>query len=516
MSTQKSMDGVRYNRETAHHRNRLTGRRLDWTNQPALYKQYANIEQRPLPPVPELPAITMVQLYDPEKRPTPAATMDVTMLAGMLALAYGPTAKSNHGGQVFLYRSAPSAGALYPAEIYLLSDTIAGLAPGLYHYPVQHHALTPLRQGVFLRSAAPIFAYKPMGADGVLAAFFITGIFFRSAWKYGPRAYRYVLLDVGHVIENLVLTIRAMGFTPQVHYDFDDVAVGRFLGLASEKEAAFAVVTVAAGEKMDSKSIDGPLDGNTAPLASLPDRFLQAGQVAPREQTFDSIAAVHGAGCHAPKPKRAHPNLGTVTTTVRQWYPLAGKSQGDPTAPPLAKALKQRRSRRNFIRRQSAPVALAPTIELLQRWYAVCRTDGHSAAVQAGILLPPENREGLSAGFYLIDPHQKRIGKVFQGDLLAAMASACLDQMWLKGAGAHFVFLANLAAAQKVFGPRGFRYLMMDAGRLGELVYLNNSRSGWGACGIGAFYDREADAILDLNPESAMVYLVAAGTTKNR
>lgn len=509
-------DGVRYYGETVHQRNRLTGQPLDWANQPTPYKHYSGIQQRPLPPPTKPPATTLADLLNPEQQPATSAAMDVAMLAGMLNLAYGPTAQSKHGGQRFLFRSAPSAGALYPAEIYLLSENITGLEPGLYHYPVQRHALTPLRQGSFLAATAGMIADKAMGSGGTLALFFITGIFFRSAWKYGPRAYRYVLLDAGHLMENLVLVIRAMGLTPRVHYDFGDQAVGRFLGLDAEKEAALAVVQVLPGALGDPSAMLS--QGQSVPLADLPQSFIQAGRVSPQEQTFPQIAAIHRASCHGPKPGGKKPDLGTVTESPPQWHPQAADRRGDPTALPLAEALMRRRSRRNFIRAEAATFTLGPTIELLRRWYTnrANQAVGSKVAVKCGVIVPPDNEERLAAGFHLIDPGQNRLGLVFQGDMLTAMASACLDQMWLRGAGAHFVFLANLAAVQKVFGPRGFRYLMMDAGRLGELVYLNNSRSGWGACGIGAYYDREAQTILDLNPDSALIYLVAAGATKGR
>jgi hypothetical protein len=58
--------------------------------------------------------------------------------------------------------------------------------------------------------------------------------------------------------------------------------------------------------------------------------------------------------------------------------------------------------------------------------------------------------------------------------------------------------------------------MMMDAGRLGALIYLNNCLAGLGACGIGAYYDGEVATVLDLNPESALLYLVAAGPIKGQ
>jgi SagB-type dehydrogenase family enzyme len=94
------------------------------------------------------------------------------------------------------------------------------------------------------------------------------------------------------------------------------------------------------------------------------------------------------------------------------------------------------------------------------------------------------------------------------------MARICLDQIWLANAALHFLFLANLDSLEKDWGPRGYRYAMMTAGRLGERLYLIASALGLGCCGIGAFYDQEAANLLGLDEANRLLYLVAVGTIK--
>ena len=65
------------------------------------------------------------------------------------------------------------------------------------------------------------------------------------------------------------------------------------------------------------------------------------------------------------------------------------------------------------------------------------------------------------------------------------------------------------------WGPRGYRYALLTAGRLGERLYLTATALGLGCCGIGAFYDQEAADLLGLNPDSKMLYLVAVGPVKS-
>ena len=122
----------------------------------------------------------------------------------------------------------------------------------------------------------------------------------------------------------------------------------------------------------------------------------------------------------------------------------------------------------------------------------------------------------IPTGFYLLDPEAKRLGRVSGGRLTEPMAAACLDQMWLKHTALHLLFMTDLAALDRNWGPRGYRYAMIEAGRLGQQAYLAATASGWGACGIGAIYDREAADLLDLAADGALLYLVGTGPVKTR
>jgi SagB-type dehydrogenase family enzyme len=128
--------------------------------------------------------------------------------------------------------------------------------------------------------------------------------------------------------------------------------------------------------------------------------------------------------------------------------------------------------------------------------------------VGAGMSMPP--------GFYLLDPDGKRLGRVLDGSLTEPMAAACLDQMWLKYAAVHLLFMTDLSALDRSWGPRGYRYAMIEAGRLGQQAYLAATVLGWGACGVGAIYDREAADLLGLAADGVLLYLVGAGPVKAR
>ena len=104
-----------------------------------------------------------------------------------------------------------SAGALYPTEIYGAFRNVEGLEDGLYHFSIALQGLNRLRTGDYLSFLRRSVSGHPSINPGV--TFFFTAIFFRSSWKYRDRAYRYHLLDTGHVLEHLLLALPALNFS---------------------------------------------------------------------------------------------------------------------------------------------------------------------------------------------------------------------------------------------------------------------------------------------------------------
>ncbi|MEN8136738.1 MAG: SagB/ThcOx family dehydrogenase [Thermodesulfobacteriota bacterium] len=132
-------------------------------------------------------------------------------------------------------RATPSAGALYPLEIYLSVGLSSGLAPGVYHYQPRQHALVPVRdtdQRAALASAA-------LGQRCVAAApvcLVIGAVYNRTAIKYGNRARRYVHLEAGHAAENILLQATALQLGTVVVGAFDDQTVQQVLAMPSDHE----------------------------------------------------------------------------------------------------------------------------------------------------------------------------------------------------------------------------------------------------------------------------------------
>ena len=111
--------------------------------------------------------------------------------------------------QDFEFRTAPSAGALYPIETYMIINNIETILPGIYHYNIRDHQLEQLRSGYFSEKIMKAALHQQMCALASVV-FIWTAIFNRSKWKYGQRAYRYIYLDAGHIAENLALAATSL------------------------------------------------------------------------------------------------------------------------------------------------------------------------------------------------------------------------------------------------------------------------------------------------------------------
>ena len=490
-----------YHRKTSYDRHDMKGHGLDWPNQPDVFKRYPGLKTVPLPEVTTWPQANLSLLICKRSQAEGATNVTFEKLARIIRLTHSLTARARMSETAFYYRSVASAGALYPFELYVAARGISGLDDGLYHQSIGLEGLTALRSGNMMPNVSEALG---AGKDGsAVLAFFLTSIFFRSSWKYRDRAYRYHLLDTGHLAENLLLALRAQDLPPTLHYDFDDEKVNGLLGVDPCREVCLAVVCLW-GEEAGSREEPRRLD---APGKALRD----ASRVSAREVDYALIRDVHTAssGVVAPTqdvPKMLH-SLGLKTEPGQQ----ISRPHPWPEVMTYAEAVFKRRSRRNFVHTEFSFTRLAGLLALL-------RGTGHEPedaplfekeALCVGFL--SGNVQDLDPGLYVLDLEQGQMALSSQGLMIDKMAHVCLDQAWLANCALHFVFLANLTLLDETWGPRGYRYAMLTAGRLGQRIYLAATAMGIGCCGIGAFYDDEAAKLLGLNEQTRLLYLVAAG-----
>jgi SagB-type dehydrogenase family enzyme len=107
-------------------------------------------------------------------------------------------------------RPYPSAGGLYPVELYAAAQDVEGIADGVHHYDPRAHELELRRAGRWGPALADLTIAQPMLAAAQLVVA-LTAVPERSTWKYGERGWRYAWLEAGHVAANLCLVAQALG-----------------------------------------------------------------------------------------------------------------------------------------------------------------------------------------------------------------------------------------------------------------------------------------------------------------
>jgi SagB-type dehydrogenase family enzyme len=132
------------------------------------------------------------------------------------------------------HRTAPSAGATYPLELYLLAARVDGLEPGMYRYrPATHDLVTT---GVTVRLVdLPGVAVRQEWVTGAAALVVFAAAYERTSGRYASRAERYVPMEVGHAAQNLYLEAAALGLGTTFIGAFTDSALARVLALPAEQ-----------------------------------------------------------------------------------------------------------------------------------------------------------------------------------------------------------------------------------------------------------------------------------------
>jgi SagB-type dehydrogenase family enzyme len=148
-------------------------------------------------------------------------------------------------GKVGEFRTAPSAGALYPLEIYLVARKVVGLDAGVYHYEVLEHALKLIVGKDVSKALASSALWQNFIAQAPINIV-IAGDYDRCAKKYGQRARRYVDMESGMAAQNVLLEATALGLGGVVVGAFDDAQCQKILGIP-QKEVPLAIIPIGKG-----------------------------------------------------------------------------------------------------------------------------------------------------------------------------------------------------------------------------------------------------------------------------
>ena len=434
-----------------------------------------------------------------EADPEAGASEGLDTIARLVFFTLGLTARLSQGGghDVFL-RAAPSAGGLYPTEIYVAARDQEGMADGIYHYHSLKSALIPVWQGSFWGDLKHYFLGHPaVDASGLIVLF--TGLYGRSAWRYKERAYRRILLDTGHAVGNLLEVCRHSGLEYSLLGGFLDAGLEELLFLGPKEE--FPLLGVAVAPHGLPPHL-GQYPGE-APAEAV--RHLDSGDAMQMQQnSCERIRAREGL-----RPPVARP--------------CPGPDFAVPAGYPLFQTILRRRSCRKFT---GAAVSLAQAAETLAYAFRTRGTRGGEWCLAPGRLdfhLVALNVEGLEPGVYALDP--ARLGGLEEppagggleltpkrrGDFKSESYFMCLGQELAADCAFLLVYTANLATLAEAYGDRGYRYACMDAGQIGQRINLWAVHQGLGSSGIGGYYDDQANELLELPLSHGVLYITLVG-----
>lgn len=478
---------------------------LDWSKQPVPFKEYkigTNID---------------LKSYIQEK-PDPDSTEALWWhrLSRLLFCSYGLTAKIPSMGSVYL-RSAPSAGGLYPAEVYVVSRGIPLLPPGLYNYQCRTHSLMHYWEtDVWQKLQSACFWHPSL--DSTQLAIIVTAVFYRSAWRYEDRAYRRIFLDSGHLLGNIELAGSLTDYRPHLIGGFADKEINELLYIDPEQEGALAVLPLA--DLLDIKQ-NLPLGQTALPSETqtnyphIPDgqlltNFHYYTQIppgadikfkkpdAPREKSLedkynfpfcDKISTVTN-------PINWDTNLEALEITMLKRRSTRAYSGAELTFDELKALLDFAYQPQNYIDQGLDNSPDYFDLNLIQTFIAV-----------SGV-------EGLDAGCYYYAPKAQELRQVRFKNFRRELHYLCLGQDLGRDAGAVLFHTADLNSAVAQYGDRVYRYLHMDAGHLGQRLNLAAIRLGLGVSGIGGFFDDLVNEVLGIPADEAVIYITTLGRSR--
>jgi SagB-type dehydrogenase family enzyme len=140
-------------------------------------------------------------------------------------------------------RTAPSAGALYPLELYVIVENVENIPPGLYHYDPLKHELKQIHKEEGYAGLVAEAAFGQSWVSDAPAIIVLTGIYERTAKKYGGYAERYVHIETGHAAQNVYLQAETLGLGTTIVGAFDDDKIRAILK-SDEDETPLAALPV--------------------------------------------------------------------------------------------------------------------------------------------------------------------------------------------------------------------------------------------------------------------------------
>ncbi|MEE9325280.1 MAG: SagB/ThcOx family dehydrogenase [Dehalococcoidia bacterium] len=477
---------------------------LDWENRPLPFKVYSELLLIELPKdflPPQVSALTAIAT--PEVESPKEGALDLPMLAQVLFFTGGVTRKKVlPGGGTFFFRAAACAGALYPVEVYVVCADIPGLAAGVYHFSPADFALRRLREGDCRGEL-----YRAAGEEKAIAeaavSLVFTAVYWRSAWKYRGRCYRYCFWDSGTMASNLLATTAAFQLRAKIITGFVDAIVDRLLGIDGKHEVSLFIVPLGTSQAVPTP--DGPVD--------IPPLDLQTLSLSKTEIEYPEIRRMHFASALQTEEEvkswrgpltPASPEIKGALNTLQ---PLEGAST---SLQRVDEVILRRGSTRKFGHDTISFSQLSTILHSSTRGAPADFLDGPQTSL-LDIYLIVNAVDELLPGTYFYSQENGGLELLKEGDFRAHAGYLCLEQNLGADASVVFFFLADLQKVLGRYGNRVYRAALLVWGVVGGKMYLGAYALGLGATGL-TFYDD--DVIEFFSPHARgkdAIFIVAVG-----
>jgi SagB-type dehydrogenase family enzyme len=420
-----------YHSATKHSYNsvRTNPNRLAWEDQPSTYKNYP-------------------EQY--EKRQLDLKKKEDHFLYHIAGL----TAKKSYPSGEYYLRINPSAGALYPNELYFQARGVEGIENGVYHYEVSSSSLTLLQHIPDHEGLEPYFGYKT-AMKGYL--FLVSAVYFRSSWKYKNRAFRYCLLDAGHLLGSIEASALLKSNTVEMVYTIDREKLNLMFGF-EEREWFLSGCTKAVPiEEQDVAPIEFSLPYVDGSRTFEPNRLI--------EQAYHETMQVESCRREVKTPTF------TYNTTK------------------LQETIFHRRSQRGF---QEGAITKGQFNYIMEAIHQPVPSDCDE---DVSVYVVINRVLDMPLGLYKEGEYIK------YGDFARKAGYLSLEQYSLSMQGAVAFFLTSKG--------KNYQALYQKAGIIGHRLYVASLYMGLGCSGIGAYYDDEVNAFVQ--NDEMVLYALAIG-----
>lgn len=418
-----------YHTQTMHtyHSVRMKSSSIDWEHQPEQFKTYPDT----------FPRIALDK-HNLEHR--------------FLYLIGGITAQKSYPGHTYALRTNPSAGALYPTEIYIQIRGVEGFIDGIYHLNPYESALVLLHPFNDEEGVESFLHVKKV----IGFVFLFSALYYRSSWKYKHRAFRYCLHDTGHMLGALEASCILSDKSYRIVYDIDKNLLNRLFGFGKEEFFLSAAIVGKVDKSFTCKEFLMQL-----PCINGTGSFEQSCLI---EKTYDETSQI--------SLKRQ--------TKIPQFY--FDKER-------LRQAIWKRRSIRDFTQQA---ISKEDFLEVMRYINEPIPSD---CDVKIEIFAIINRVSRMEQGIYKEGIYQK------MGDFAQQAGYLCLEQS-LGGESGVTIFLVG-------YDDQNYQAMLQKAGILGHRLYVISEYLGFGCSGIGAYYDEEVMKFL--NTKGMILYALAIG-----